>query len=426
MKFSDFDLGYTPKCSVYERNLKSRRSYYLKYYLPNGVRVRRPCHDSLKMAKQLCKIKELQLLSKVFDDLDRQHLGEEESSVPARATLEEALELYLEVTKSRKKIQSHRHDRSALNQYITFFKGLGKTFADEVKAVDVQLLIGHLDQKGLAISTLQSAVKMVRKYYNFLIDEAELWEGKNPVPKRVRLPNKGSRVRDRLATDEEIQRILNIDPTNLPNLQDQNIGSILRFLVFTGARLGEVLHAEWDDFDLKNGVWNLRYKATCPTKDGLGWGPKWNKPRYILLFPEALQVLQEIPKRITIGNVPLRDEHDKIIGHKEYPAKFVFPKRVSDQSQGRQNRVLGYERLDNIKHSWTSVRKVSGVENLQIKDLRTYFNWVLKSRFGFSAKEAGSYLGNSAEINEMHYTPVSMNEMANKIGRFNLSEAMGL
>ena len=42
-----------------------------------------------------------------------------------------------------------------------------------------------------------------------------------------------------------------------------------------------------------------------------------------------------------------------------------------------------------------------------MKDLRTWFNHVLKSRYQFSTKEASSYLGHSPRINEYHYDPIS-------------------
>lgn len=52
--------------------------------------------------------------------------------------------------------------------------------------------------------------------------------------------------------------------------------------------------------------------------------------------------------------------------------------------------------------------EASGVVDVQLKDLRTYFNHRLTSEFGFSAKEAGAYIGNSEIINKRHCTPVSM------------------
>ena len=53
--------------------------------------------------------------------------------------------------------------------------------------------------------------------------------------------------------------------------------------------------------------------------------------------------------------------------------------------------------------------------HIQIKDLRTYFNWVLVSQLGLSNKEAGSYLGNSEAVNNQLYTPVNLEAMSAKL-----------
>ena len=57
----------------------------------------------------------------------------------------------------------------------------------------------------------------------------------------------------------------------------------------------------------------------------------------------------------------------------------------------------------NISNLSILVPQVS--KNIQIKDLRTFFNWMLVHEFGFSNKDAGKYIGNSVEVNKMHYDP---------------------
>ena len=42
------------------------------------------------------------------------------------------------------------------------------------------------------------------------------------------------------------------------------------------------------------------------------------------------------------------------------------------------------------------------VENLQLRDLRTYFNHILKTNYNFTSKEAGAYIGNNEVVNELH------------------------
>ncbi len=63
-----------------------------------------------------------------------------------------------------------------------------------------------------------------------------------------------------------------------------------------------------------------------------------------------------------------------------------------------------YSRLDFIDTSWEALLGKAGVEDLQMKDLRTFLNNAISSKFGFNSKESGAYIGNSEEVNKKHYT----------------------
>ena len=75
------------------------------------------------------------------------------------------------------------------------------------------------------------------------------------------------------------------------------------------------------------------------------------------------------------GTVPVLDENKEILRYDFYPANFVFPKIVVDSKSGK----VGYYRADRINDEWKSLKKLAQVENLQLKDLRTYFNHVLRT-----------------------------------------------
>ena len=186
------------------------------------------------------------------------------------------------------------------------------------------------------------------------------------------------------------------------------IVSFFRFLVTRGARLGEVIHAEWQDFDLKQVVWKIYPKPHCPTSDGLGWYPKWKKPRTLELLPQALNVLKSLSeKEETYG---LMNLGDKAVWRK---ANFVFTIRKKVEIDGLvSHRDL---RINSTKRAWFKLLNQAGVLPFQIKDLRTYFNWVLVSQLGLSSKEAGSYLGNSEAVNSQHYTPINLEAMSAKL-----------
>ena len=75
------------------------------------------------------------------------------------------------------------------------------------------------------------------------------------------------------------------------------------------------------------------------------------------------------------GTVPVLDENKEIIRYDFYPANFVFLKKVVDRKTGK----VGYCRVNRINDEWKSLKKLAQVENLQLKDLRTYFNHVLRT-----------------------------------------------
>ena len=72
-------------------------------------------------------------------------------------------------------------------------------------------------------------------------------------------------------------------------------------------------------------------------------------------------------------------------------------------------------RINSTKRAWFKLLNQAGVLPFQIKDLRTYFNWVLVSQLVLSNKEEGAYLGNSEAVNNQHYTPVSLGAISAKL-----------
>jgi len=61
----------------------------------------------------------------------------------------------------------------------------------------------------------------------------------------------------------------------------------------------------------------------------------------------------------------------------------------------------------------------------QLKDLRTYFNHILKTNYNFTSKEAGVYIGNNEVVNELHYSPYHEPTIREKMRKLPLKEALG-
>ena len=257
------------------------------------------------------------------------------------------------------------------------------------------------------------------KVFKWLSEDMELVDMKNPM-KKVKIPKKTGLVRDRIPTKAEMAS-LNATAVEWVAKNGSPVVEIFKFISLTGARLGEVLHMEWEDFDEKTGVWTMRSKPRCPTFFGLGWKPKWGKLRQVPLFDEAIELLERLPRQQEVyDTVPVRDENKEIIRYDFYPANFVFPIKVVDGKSGK----VGYCRVNCIGNGWESLKKRARVENLQLKDLRTYFNHILKTNYNFTSKEAGAYIGNNEVVNELHYSPYHEPTIRGKMQKFPLKEAL--
>ena len=72
-------------------------------------------------------------------------------------------------------------------------------------------------------------------------------------------------------------------------------------------------------------------------------------------------------------------------------------------------------RISSVKRAWGNLLKEADVEPIQLRDLRTFFNWMLVSQYSLSHKEAGAYLGNSEAVNYNNYTPVRLETIGAKL-----------
>jgi integrase len=421
MKQSGLLLGYEPRCSVYLRKSGKRKVYYLSYYLPNGERIQRFCQEKKSLATKLRYLKEEELLQGIFDEMDLEKLGDYRSGHfnQKRLGTVEALGIYLNTTAENRGPKAQYNDERTLNMLFMEMEQSGHEFIDQITPLDVQLLINQYSKKGISEATLTYYKKGMSKVFKWLSEDMELVDMKNPL-KKVKIPKKSGLVRDRIPTKAEMAS-LNAAAVEWVVKNGSPIVEIFKFISLTGARLGEVLHMEWEDFDEKTGIWTIRSKPRCPTFYGLGWKPKWGKLRQVPLFDEAIELLECLPRQQEVyGTVPVRDGNKEIIRYDFYPTNFVFPIKVVDGKSGK----VGYCRVNCIGNGWESLKKRARVENLQLKDLRTYFNHILKTNYNFTSKEAGAYIGNNEVVNELHYSPYHEPTIRGKMQKFPLKEAL--
>ncbi len=145
------------------------------------------------------------------------------------------------------------------------------------------------------------------------------------------------------------------------------VANVVRLLLLTGARSGEVLKAEWSQFDLEKGEW---IKPGSTTKQ---------KTAHIVpLSAPAVTLLQGIHETAEKG------EDGKPI------SAYVFPGRGPDAP------------IAEFKDEWAAIREAAGIPDVRVHDLRHSFASVLASK-GASLPMIGALLGHSNPATTARY-----------------------
>lgn len=179
---------------------------------------------------------------------------------------------------------------------------------------------------------------------------ARLVEALNEYPylERVRLP-RAEQYRDeagKLVRSVERRR-------DTPHPARQQSANIIRLLMLTGARRGEVLAAKWEQFDLEGGTWT---KPAATTKQ--------NAEHSVPLSGPARQLLAE-----------LHQQRDK-------RSPYLFPGTTPDTHQ------------TDIKNAWAALCEAASIDDLRVHDLRHSYAALLASA-GFSLPLIGALLGHT-------------------------------
>ena len=143
--------------------------------------------------------------------------------------------------------------------------------------------------------------------------------GQNPC-KRVEKPKPNNTIVAFLSNDEvtSLTKILNEWPDLIP-------AAVIRFALFTGVRRSEIFKLEWKDINLKQKTMTLR-------------GPKGKKDTTLPLSPQAMEVLENVPR--------------------EFETPFIF------YSTNGAKRAT-------IRHTWAKVKGAAGLpESFRFHDLR--------------------------------------------------------
>ena len=247
----------------------------------------------------------------------------------------------------KKRPRSVRNDRLLIDKYIR--PQLGTKKVESIGRRDIMLLHASLKDRPYQANRL---LALLSKMFSLATNWG--WRADNPargVPRYV------EHKRERWLSDDELVRLLRV----LNEHPNRRASDAIRMQLLTGARIGEVLRAEWRDIDFDRAVWT---KPSHHTKQ--------KRTEHVPLSGQALALLQS-----------MRNGADA-----EVP--FLFPGDVPGKP------------ITDLKKFWHSVRRQADLENYRMHDNRhTHASHLVSS--GLSLEIVGRLLGHTTTTTTKRY-----------------------
>lgn len=195
----------------------------------------------------------------------------------------------------------------------------GKVHLDDIRQLDVAKWLGAKREEGLAPAT----VEKIRVTFSRSFELAISWN----TPGIIRNPTKGiprrplNNARDRFLSPEEAKRL----HSAVAKSKNTQLKHIVGLLLLTGARVSELLHAKWQDFDVGRRAWFI------PTS-------KTGKSRHVPLAQAAIDIIEALPR---FDRCP-----------------YLLPNPSTKKP------------FTDLKHPWQTARDLAALYDLRIHDLR--------------------------------------------------------
>jgi integrase len=259
-------------------------------------------------------------------------------------TMSELIDRFVAEHLPRVRPATQKHYQMLIRTRVRPFFGAHTRVAD-VTYADVDRMHRKIDKPYVA----NRAVAMLRKMFSLAIRWGMRLD--NPAQRIGRNPEV---QRKRYVAGDELARLV----AALAAHPDRQAANIVRMLLFTGARIGEVRSMRWDAIS-GEGIWTKPASATKQKADHV-----------VPLSAPALQLLAEIPRR----------------------GVFVFPSGKSHTGHAAD-----------IDKSWHRITAAAGIAELRVHDLRHSFASQLASG-GASLPLIGALLGHSSPATTARYS----------------------
>jgi integrase len=272
-------------------------------------------------------------------------------------------DLWLEYEKFHLPTLSHRSRTDQRGMWANFILPEMQSVAvRDLTSRQIDLLHAKISER--TATRANRVLEVLRKALNLAIRWN--WIEKNPADGFSR---NAEHSREKYLSKEEYELVF----AALDRMPNQKAANAIRLLILTGARRGEVLSLEWQDLDLKLGLWN---RPAHKSKD--------RKRKRIPISMEAVILLQAL--------------------HETTEGSFIFPTSTGNH-------------LPDINRPWRWLRSEIGILDLRVHDLRHSFASILVSS-GETLETIGKLLGHSQYQTTMRYAHLMddpLRRAANKI-----------
>lgn len=236
-------------------------------------------------------------------------------------------------------------------------------------------------------ASVDADLRVLRAVFNVMEEWKHRPEGSNPFAgrgratvgsrrKRAQERSRGGAAREKHYSFEEVKRILSLASTEAleggekAHYAKRRLRALVYFVAYTGCRINEAVHLEWDDVDWQRGVAWLFFKVENDLKTEGSQAPFGLPARLV-------EVLREWQKDRTCS--------------------WVFP---NSQMRPWKTGAPGYRPFDQLQE----LGKRAGVEGANWKRFRHSLSTHGKQRFGMSREQVRAQLRHSTEETQKHYT----------------------
>jgi len=252
-----------------------------------------------------------------------------------------------------------------------------------------------LKKVGISPATARSYFKTLKTLFSRLHKNKKIPANPAKEVESIKI-SQSRKTRSKSYKIDEIVSILNAPYKHREGFP---IKEFFELILETGARYLEALCLEWTDIDFKNKVWRIQEKPLCPSPYGMGFRPKHGKSREVLLTKRAIEILDSIPQRESVGYIPKDNT--------PYSANFVFTSKDLRKNYSKTKPL--WCRPNSIKRSWASLLKSAGLDYEGINknclhDLRRFKNEFDRHVNKISDSERSRNLGHGERVNKEHYS----------------------